>query len=187
MPLDVGIGILLGLVLGPEQTVIANALLGVVFVLLPDADVIVFYLLRSLRVKRFKDHRELFHYPLVYIGLGTVILLAFQPAWIPLFVAASLAQFLHDSIGIGWGIPWLYPFSNRYFKFFYQYDLHRAKQPQKFMWVWSKSEQRELLDKYGDPDWHKHTFQVREYAFWWHVAEIVVLLIGLLVLATQLF
>lgn len=190
MPFDIGIGILLGLRLGPLDSTLANAAIGALLVLLPDFDLIIYYFLRWTRLfgfyKKLRDHRELFHYPLIYIFLGILVLYFISPSLIPLFIAASLAQFLHDSFGIGWGIPWIYPLSKKYFKFFYQYDLHRAKQPQKIIWVWSKQEQNKLSDRYGDKKWHKHTFQIREYAMWWHVGEIIVLLVALTVLLNNL-
>ncbi len=189
MPFDIGIGILLGLWLGPQDSILVNAALGALLVLLPDADMLFFLTFKRLKIKgteRLRDHRELFHYPLIYMFCGIVLLVILWPALIPLFIAASLTQFVHDSVGIGWGIPWLYPFSKKYYKFLYQYDLHHAGQPQKFVWVWSKSEQNKLFDKYGDKDWHKHTFQITQYAFWWHLSEIFVLLIGIAVLFVKL-
>jgi len=190
MPFDIGIGILLGLWLGPEHSVLMHAAIGALLVVLPDLDVVLFYFLRWTKIfnlhKRLRDHRELFHYPLIYITLGSLLLWAISPSLVALFIAASLAQFLHDSFGIGWGIPWLYPFSKKYFKFLYQYDLHRAKQPQKLVWIWTKAKQNELSDKYGDKEWHKHTFQITEYAMWWHVSEIVVFVAAVLILLTQL-
>lgn len=190
MPFDIGIGILLGLLFGPNESVLINASLGAVFVLLPDFDLIIYYLLKWTRIfsfnKHLRDHRELFHYPLIYLLIGILLLSLINPLLIPLFITASLAQFIHDSIGIGWGIPWFYPFSKRYFKFFYQYDLHRAKQPQKIMWSWTKQEQNRLSDKYGDKDWHKHTFQINEYALWWHLGEVTVLVIAFIVLLRNL-
>lgn len=190
MPFDIGIGILLGLWLGPQDSALANAGIGVLFVLLPDLDLLIYYFLRWTRLfglyKKLRDHRELFHYPLIYILVGILILYIVSPSLIPLFIAASLAQFMHDSFGIGWGIPWLYPFSKRYFKFLYQYDLHRAKRPQKIVWAWTKQEQNKLNDKYGDKEWHKHTFQITEYAMWWHIGEIAVLGSALVVLLNNL-
>ncbi len=181
MLLDIGVGILLGLWLGPgDQT--SSVLLGILFTLLPDIDVLIYFLIKRFGSKTFKDHREILHYPLPYLAIGGILVLIISPAWLPLFIAASMVQFIHDSVGIGWGIPWLYPFSRKYFKFFYQYDLKRAGQSQKTVWAWSKQEQHELLDKYGDPEWHKHTFHFIKYAPWWHLFEASVFLVALVLL-----
>lgn len=186
MLLDIGVGILLGLWLGPSTSATINVLLGISFVLLPDLDTPIYFAIRRTKVgSKLRDHRELFHYPLIFIGVGVVLMALVSPRLVPLFVAGSLAQYAHDSFGTGWGIPWLYPLSNKYFKFLYQYDLHKAGQPQKLMWVWSKPEQNQLIDAYGDKEWHKHTFQIFKHAKAWHLFEIAVFVIALVVLIVR--
>ncbi len=191
MPFDIGIGIILGLLFEPfGDNTMANTLIGIVFVLLPDIDAVLYYGSRLTGIgklgEKLADHRDLFHYPLIFISVGVVVLLIIYPVLIPIFVAGSLVQFAHDSVGTGWGIPWLAPFSDKRFKFLYQLDLHKAKQPQKLVWVWTKSEQNRLIREFGDQDWHKHTFQFWRYAATWKVGEIIVLIIALLILATTL-
>lgn len=108
------------------------------------------------------------------------------PAAVPLFILCSLVQFIHDSVGTGWGIPWLFPFSSLRFKFVYQYDLRKAGLPQKIAWAWSPDEQRRLAQAYGDPHWHQHTFRFWQYASLWKLSEILVLAIAGVALYAQL-
>jgi len=61
-------------------------------------------------------HAYLTHVPLIYI-LGAAFLWLGASKFYRWLIAASLvgaiSHMLLDSILIGWGIPWLYPFSNR--------------------------------------------------------------------------
>ena len=186
MLLDIGAGILLGLWLGPSGSTLANVLLGIGLVLLPDLDTLIYFSIRRTRLgSRLRDHRELFHYPLIYLTVGSLIVVLTYPKLLPLFIAGSLAQFVHDSFGTGWGIPWLFPISRKYFKFIYQYDLRQAGQPQWLVWAWTKPEMNQLSDKYGDKDWYKHTFQIARDATWWHLFELAVFIIAVIVLIVR--
>lgn len=191
MPLDIGIGIILGLLLSPfDSNVAANVITGIIFCLLPDLDAIIYYGSKLFRIgsidKKFSDHRDLLHYPLILIFFGVIVLSIINPNLILIFVSGSFVHFIHDSIGTGWGIPWLYPLSQTRYKFFYQYDLKREGQTQKLMWRWSKSEQETLIDKYGDDEWHKHTFQFWKYATAWQVFELIVFAISISILIIYL-
>ena len=117
--------------------------------LLPDADA----LLHIVRGRGFGKsahmHRSLLHYPLLLIPGVFVLVLPFD---LQLAVLASLlvtAHFVHDSIGIGWGVAWLYPFDRRLYKLLDDGRLIR----------WRTSEQVEHdAHKHGDPDWLRHTY-----------------------------
>lgn len=190
MPLDVGIGILLGLIFAPLDTNTAlNVTTGIIFALLPDADVLIYYGSKFTGMgkldKKVSDHRDLFHYPLIYIAIGLILLIVIKTNLVQIFVIGGLFHFLHDSVGTGWGIPWFYPLSNKRLKFFYQYDLHKAGQPHKLVWAWSKAEQNQLIKNYGDKDWHKHTFQIWKYATVWQISEIIVFVIAIIVLIVR--
>ncbi len=190
MPFDVGIGILLGLLLAPfSDNTSLNVYIGIALTLLPDMDGLIYYGSKLTGIgninKKIVDHRDLFHYPLIYILFGSLIIGILNPGLIALFIAGSLVHFTHDSVGTGWGIPWLLPLSPKRFKFLYQYDLRKAGHPQKFVWVWSKTQQDQLIKNFGDPDWHKHTFQIGKYATGWKVGEILVLLVALTILISR--
>ncbi len=120
MFLDIALGMLAGLVVGAGfnlEFVWLFILLGAIFALLPDFDFLVMLARRGLaRDRRFDhDHRDLLHKPLIYIPVGAAA--AFGIGGAPLatlFTSGSVIHFLHDSTGIGWGIRWLYPFSDNY-------------------------------------------------------------------------
>lgn len=182
---DIGIGIILAWL----TSVIFNielswnlVLLGATFSLLPDLDVL-FHLKsgKNLGSHRGHDHRDLWHYPLVYIPIGTAIFAIFSIQLAFLFAAISLIHFLHDSIGIGWGIQWLYPFSQRHFSFLYHYDVYRNKLPKKIVYSWSHFEAGELSDMYGDRNWIKNIYLK------WHPYAIVELLVFILAIALLVY
>ncbi len=159
MFLDIGIGIL-GAVLytGIVDAPITPALLAVAvgFALLPDTDFIVAWM-RSRNVHAINHtHRDVTHYPLLYIPVGSlaVALLGGLPTAM-LFAALSLLHFIHDSIGIGWGIQWAYPFSKKFYKAFSEKDG-------RFSWrllvAWTPSEQAEVERQAGDPSWLRNIY-----------------------------
>jgi hypothetical protein len=186
MFLDIGVGILLGLWLGPSHSTFSNVAFGIMFTLLPDSDIFLYFTLRNLLKKKFnkqlREHRVFFHYPLPFLVIVGSVVYWLNPSLLPLFIAGTLVQFIHDSIGPGWGIPWFYPFSKKYFKFFYQLDLHLTNQPQKLMWVWSKEEQIKLGDEYINASWRKNLFHFIKAAPMWNLFEFCLLIIGLSVL-----
>ncbi len=61
------------------------------------------------------------------------------------------AHFVHDSFGVGWGVKWLYPLSQKSFKLFCtkenEYEGDRV-----LIW-WTEEELKVAIKKYGDPDW----------------------------------
>lgn len=189
MFLDIGAGIILGILLGPSHSTTFNVSLGILFCLLPDFDLFFYLTFRKafnkLSGKRFRDHRELFHHPLPFIVAGSIILAIFKPDLIPLFIVGSLEHFLHDSIGPGWGIDWAYPFSKKYFKLFCQLDMYHAGVPQKVIWIWDKKEMNNLTDKYGDEEWIKHMPEYLKLAPIWWSSEFSVFVLGIIVLITH--
>lgn len=112
MPLDIGVGILLSLgvaeYFGVEATPLF-ILLGIACALLPDIDIITIPLLGKWY------HRTHTHFPIVYIPLAVLAFVFLAPAYAVLFTLGVYAHLIHDTIGIGHGIAWLWPFSNRKF------------------------------------------------------------------------
>ncbi len=117
MFLDLAIGIALGLgtaaMFGWEH-VTSFIVGGIAFLLLPDVDFIL-YRLWARRPPQFDYlHRDIFHKPIPYIAIGSVISFVMGGmSWALLFAIASLMHFLHDTTGVGFGIKWLWPFSSR--------------------------------------------------------------------------
>lgn len=172
---DIGIGIILTLLTSELFGVDFSwgmVLFGIAASLLPDLDTL--FHIKSGKVvndHRGHDHRDLWHYPLIYIPVGTIVLFFFSYPHAFLFAIASLIHFLHDSVGIGWGVQWLYPFSSRHFSFLYHYDAHRNNFPRKLIYSWHHDEVDKLSDQYGDRDW------VRNIYYKWHPYAIVEFLI----------
>lgn len=114
MPLDIGVGIVLA-VAASAWFHIPLSLFLILFsigaALFPDIDIV---------TKLFGEwkHRGITHYPIVYVPIS-LLLFAFVPLpYALIFTVAVCAHLIHDTIGIGWGIAWLWPISGRKFLIF---------------------------------------------------------------------
>lgn len=178
MPLDIGIGLLLG-VLFRQQFSLAYPLvlaLGVVASLLPDID----YVYRLLRSKKAPDssHRDTLHYPLVFIPFVSACGLIYSPAAGLLFCIGAMCHFIHDSVGIGFGVKWLFPFNNNSYALYHIHLPANEDMPRKKLYTWNDTERRETMRKYRDPQWIRHVyFQFHPYG----IMEYSVLLAGIAV------
>lgn len=158
MLLDIGLGIFIAIatskVFGQAfdwRLVVAS----IVLMLLPDTDVL-FGFLKGRGLGSFgHEHRNFFHYPIVYVGIGLIFLflLGLDKKWFFVFAIASFLHFLHDSIGIGWGIQWLWPFSDTYYAFLYLY-----KMPFRFIYSFTPAKQVDVAKKFGDSNWIKNIY-----------------------------
>ncbi len=90
-----------------------------------------------------------------------------------------LLHFLHDSIGVGFGVKWLYPIrKNSYLFFYHAGSIYTKDMPRKKLHSWNDSERKATLDAFGDPDWIKHIyFRLHPYG----IIEYTVLIIGIVV------
>lgn len=125
MLLDIGFGILGAMAYAAAQAAALDLrliLISIAFALLPDLD----FIFQGLRRGGFSEvdatHRDLIHNPIIYVLAGSALVALWDIGFVPLFTILSLLHFLHDSVGIGWGVRWFYPFSKRYYKFFSEYD-----------------------------------------------------------------
>lgn len=175
---DIGIGIFSAILasrLFQTKLTLLTVLIGIVFALLPDMDFLVEWIKRKRMPGKFShEHRNLFHLPLFYISIGSFIVFWFGWIYLFLFVFNSLLHFLHDSFGIGWGIKWTYPLSEKTHKFFFL---------KKFINSWNEDELREIVEKYGDPNWIKNIY-LRPTLI--SITELTVFLISLAVLFLEL-
>lgn len=131
-------------------------LAGIVFALLPDFDFLVEFIKhRSVGGKVIREHRELIHYPIIYIPIVVLIYFLTDIFWATLFTTGILSHFIHDSIGIGWGIKWLWPFSKKSYKLFSEKDGSFSS---RLIVSWEPEELREVVLKYGDPNWIKNIY-----------------------------
>lgn len=181
MTLDIALGIFSAIFVSKFFSVSLDnqlVLVGVIFALLPDLD----FILELIRKNIFNisyTHRDMFHLPLIYIPLGSVIIYQFDKSLSLLFLLTSFFHFLHDSIGIGWGVEWLFPFSRKHFAFFYLYSLPERRIPRRLVYIWTHQDLEEWGSKYGDINWFKHVYlQLHPYALFEHsifVLSIIIL------------
>lgn len=176
MLLDIGVGIILGLLLGGLDggaSLFWYPVIGILFALLPDLD----FVATMLRRRSSERHRDGIHYPLILTPLVAALVYLIWPDFTWLAVAALLSHFLHDSVGIGWGVKWLFPFSSNSFSFFYHIEDVTSKKrfPRRMVYVWREAELSQLMRVYGDPNWFRNIYLA------WHpyaIFEVTVFLIG---------
>lgn len=121
MPLDIALGILVSIFIGNFYFAEAPAwfiFLGVIFALLPDIDILLYFFNKKVRKNWSYIHRSYVGYPLVYIPLSVFVYLIFGESIGLLFFILTFLHNLHDTFFIGWGVMWFWPFSKRKYKFF---------------------------------------------------------------------
>jgi hypothetical protein len=177
MPLDIGVGLLLGILLSSLTTLNYGLCLslGVLASLLPDLD----FLAQYIKTKALPrtSHRDGLHYPILFIPVVGVLGWLVQPEIGLVFALGALFHFIHDSIGVGFGVKWLFPFKKNSYLFFYQAGLPTNKElPRKLIHSWNDSERQQASEKYGDPHWVRQIyFQVHSFG----IFEYSVLVIGI--------
>lgn len=129
-------------------------LLAIGFSLLPDIDLLIWLKKHHWRIDKWThEHRNTIHYPMLYLPAGYLLIWFFTNHFYALlFFFSSLIHFLHDSIGLGWGIKWLYPFSKRNYKFFTRKHLGERR---RLLVSWSPEELKDEVEKRWQGDWFK--------------------------------
>lgn len=184
MFLDIGVGIILAILVSKFSGISLEASFvwsGIGFALLPDIDVLLeIILFRDPKLLRggFDSifHREWFHFPLLYLPIAGVVYYFFGPALASLFILGEYAHFLHDSVGPGWGIKWLAPFSRNNYKFFSEKDGTVSRH---FFIRWTPLELAEALKKYHNPYWFRDQYLRFNLQL---VVELAVFVIALIIL-----
>lgn len=152
MFLDIGAGILLALTTAyytHTDITITWIFFAVLFVLLPDADMVTYVIKKILQKRKTTNHRSWTHYPILYLPI--VILLYFiSPAYSLLFFLCIYFHFAHDTVWLGWGISWLWPFSDRKFKFF---PDKNGVITSEVLITWPRKDEEEIFKKYHNPTW----------------------------------
>ena len=182
MFLDIGIGILITVFISATFQVKLTVLLiavGILFALGPDLDFLFLYLRKHDARDDYK-HRDIIHFPLLYLPIGTILMfLLFGKIWATLFFIASLSHFIHDSISIGWGIKWLFPFSRKNIAFFHLYSRKLKYGLIKPIHIFNEKELSAIVAEHGDENWVENIY----YKF--HpiaIIEFLVFIISLIVL-----
>ncbi len=182
MLLDIAIGIFSAVFISWYfKTILAASfvLIGIVFTLSPDIDYLLFLISGGSR-KEAHRHRDILHYPLFFIPVGTLILLPLGKELSFLFALTTFLHFLHDMIGLGWGIKAFWPLSNNYFALFFHYSPPGYKRlPPQPLYVWKQEEIEGLAEEYGDPAWFKNVYLRLNPIL---IVELIVFLAALLTL-----
>ncbi len=171
MPLDLGVGLLLGVLLDKISSLPYGVclLIGLASSLLPDLD----FILPYLKTRRQPDssHRDGLHYPLIVVPIVGFLGYLIEPQIGLILALGCLLHFVHDSFGVGFGVKWLYPYKKNSYLFFYHAGLPTNKEmPRKKLHSWNDDQRKHMAEKFGDPDWIKniyfrlHPFGVFEYA-----------------------
>lgn len=138
----------------PSVSIIYFALL---FSILPDLDFII-YKVAGIHQDKLYKHRDLFHYPLLYLPIGGILLLLINKNLAIIFLIISSLHFIHDSIAYGRGVKWMFPFSKNSFAFIYLY----SREVKSGLWQWVFIFNDKNLDKWdeehGDEDWINHIY-----------------------------
>ncbi len=193
MLLDIALGIFTALGLATATGVKASLLLvviGVVFALLPDIDFILYCILHPKKAfsRSSHEHRNTLHYPLLYIPIGSIVvwsifeLIGHSGLFMSiLFMIASLLHFIHDSIGIGFGVLWLYPFSKTHYAFLYRCSLKDTGENKNWKWLytWTFEEMKETSQQEENDHWFRDIYlSFHPYG----MCELIVFLLSLVVL-----
>lgn len=182
MFLDIGLGIISAILTSEILKIklkVSLVIVSVIFALLPDLDSLFFLLKRKKIDKYFHEHRHIFHYPLLYILVGSLLLSVVGLKWVFVFAVASFLHFTHDSFGIGWGVKWLHPFSKKNYKLFAWPHPEVYFDPSRIFVSLSDEKLKETVKKIKEENW------VRKYVFSFHplpVAEFILFLVVCVIL-----
>lgn len=149
---------------------------GVIFCLLPDFD---FVLALFFKIKDHHNHREISHFPLYYLLAGIIVYFIFGKIWATMYILGVMWHFIHDSIGIGWGIQWLYPFSSHHIKFFSNEKNEMGLKH----YFRTGSELDELKRLHHKPDWIRHYYFRPTFV---SISETSIFILGVILILLEL-
>ena len=133
-------------------------LLGILFSVLPDLDgVREFFRFGYINAGEHGDHREGLHYPLVWLLAGVSWML-FMPFLGTLFTLCVFVHFLNDSWGTGWGVQWLWPYSEKSYKFFSRNNVCSDVTLQSLVTSWDAEGRRYTARTYSKPNWLEYNY-----------------------------
>jgi hypothetical protein len=158
MFLDIGAGVLFSIFIARTLDISMSLLfpiMGALFVLLPDIDMLIYWYRTRVIKKPQDDHRSWTHYPVVYVPISILVYVTFGLFYGTLFTACIYFHLIHDTVWLGWGISWLWPISSRKFKCFP--DKHGEISSQVLM-TWTKDEEASIFTKYHNPDWVRNFY-----------------------------
>lgn len=171
------VAIYFGKVITPEWLI-----MGVVFALLPDIDFWLEYIKRGTVGGKVIDlHRILFHAPLTYIPIALFIGTYFGSAWMYLFILGFLGHFIHDSMGMGYGVRWLWPLDTNWYKLFSSKDGEIHYDLDHLLVSWSNREMKKLVHERGNDHWMEEDLAYMR-RHWLTIAWKFILTLGIVIL-----
>jgi hypothetical protein len=185
MFLDILLGVCLGVFASLSRVQHIEPLyiwVGIIAALLPDIDVL-YSLVRRIPIggTALGAHRRWTHYPSLGLVLSFCVGLICGTQWGILIGTGLLWHYLHDSVGIGWGIPWLAPFRKRYYKFFSTKTGAPTKKPS--IVSWSEQELADVMKKHGNPNWIRDIYLRPSKVLLFETALIILGVIILIVIS----
>lgn len=93
-------------------------LIGILIAMCPDLDAIPELIKRkrlAASAEHLSDHREGLHYPVIFLVVGGILVYLY-PFYGWMFLIAVMLHFINDLYGTGWGIPLLWPLTDRRYK-----------------------------------------------------------------------
>lgn len=150
MFMDIGMGILIALgvasVFGVAPTP-EVVIFGVLFALLPDID---FFLTRIAAIRKvIGEHRSATHFPLVHLVVSMVMYIFFGKVFATLYFICTFYHLVHDTLFLGWGIKWLWPYSNKSLSIFHDKGGVITSE----VLVWGPEDDRRIRNEYASPNW----------------------------------
>lgn len=152
---------------------------NIFFSYIPDFDTIIELILRKRiggKVQGF--HREITHYPAIYIPFALLIYFFFGSIWTVIFSVNIIIHIILDSFDGAWGIKWLWPISKKRYKFFA--DQKTGKVSSNFIASWEDKELDVIVAKHGDDKWFRNRYLKVTPTL---IFEVLSVIIGIILLA----
>jgi len=179
--IDIAAGIALALLVAHVFGFFASPLFilaGIACALFPDIYTI---LSRNSALRRvIGEHRSAIHYPLPYIVILPIVWLVFGNAPVLLFSLGVFYHLAHDTFFLGYGIKWLWPFSERSFSFFHDKDGRITSD----ILIWEPKDDARIRAIYQSPHW------IRDFYFrpsWISLTEYPALVLAVILLYRHFF
>lgn len=182
MTLDIAFGILISILaheLFDAELTPTFVLMGIFFAISPDIDVPLFFIWKRIQKRwhlgrSITSHRNILHNPLIFIPVGWICISLFSIPYASAFAILAFLHFLHDSIGIGFGVAWLYPFSKTRFSFLYQYDASLHRYPQELIYSWTPERIQSTTKLSENRSWRRDIyFRLHPYSLIEHTALLI--------------
>lgn len=130
---------------------------GIIASLFPDIDILIYLFQTKILRQAPRNHRTWTHYPSLYILPTVVIWFMLEHVYGTVIMLGLLFHFIHDTLWLGWGVKWFWPYSSRSYKMFPDRNGSITSIP---LITWLPEEEKLLFQKYHNPNWI-HDFYFR--------------------------